>query len=44
MMSMCYNNNSGVLFEQPIWLITFMTTIIYKKKVGICTETKTIER
>jgi len=31
-----------VLFEQPIWLTTYMTTIIFK--VGICTETKAIDR
>jgi len=39
-----YKLKIGVLFEQPIWLTTYMTTIIYKENVCICTETKTIER
>jgi len=34
----------GVLFEQPIWLTIYMTTIICKEKISICTETKTKER
>jgi len=32
----------GMLFEQPIWLTTYMITIIYKEKVDICMETKVI--
>jgi len=33
-----------VLFEQLIWLTTYVSTIIYKEKIVIYTKTKTIER
>jgi len=33
-----------VLFKKPIWLTTYVTTIIYKEKVDICTETKAIKK
>jgi len=33
-----------VLFEQLIWLTIYVTTIIYKEEICICTEIKVIER
>jgi len=33
-----------VLFEQLIWLTTYVSIIIYKEKVDICIKTKAIER